>query len=86
MYDYIQTVYRSYILPCIDYSIIALTRAKNCPTKDRRNTMNKQTITPYMFEGFLIISLDNKWIDAFGKIPTFEISIDKENYLHLISL
>ncbi len=47
--------------------------------------MNKQTITPYMFEGFLIISLDSKWLESFGKVPTFVISIDKKNHLHLIS-
>ena len=47
--------------------------------------MKVAPITPYIFEGYLIISLDSKWIDVFGKIPTFEISIDKKKHLHLIS-
>ncbi len=42
-------------------------------------------ISPYLFEGYLIIALDSEWIKAFGSMPTFTVSIDDNSKLHLIS-
>jgi hypothetical protein len=42
------------------------------------------TTKPSLFEGYLIISLDSKWIELFKTIPTFDVYIE-ENKLHLIS-
>jgi hypothetical protein len=47
--------------------------------------MNKQTITPYLFEGFLIISLEQKWIEKFGTIPSFVVYVDDNQQLHMVS-
>lgn len=38
-----------------------------------------------LFEGYLILSLDKKWLDVFGEEPTFEASLDDNEKLHLIS-
>lgn len=38
-----------------------------------------------LFEGYLILSLDKKWLDVFGEIPTFEASLDNDGKLHLVS-
>ena len=43
------------------------------------------SITPYLFEGYLIIALDQKWIEKFGTIPTFVVHVDDSQHLHLIS-
>jgi len=41
------------------------------------------TVKPYPFESFLILSLSIEWIEKFGKIPEFVVSIDKNNNLIL---
>ncbi|MFZ0183515.1 MAG: hypothetical protein WAL88_01615 [Nitrosotalea sp.] len=38
-----------------------------------------------LFEGYLILSLDKKWLDVFGELPTFEASLDDDGKLHLTS-
>lgn len=38
-----------------------------------------------LFEGYLILALDKKWLDAFGESPTFEASLDDKGKLHLVS-
>jgi len=38
-----------------------------------------------LFEGYLILSLDKKWLGVFGEIPTFEASLDDNGKLHLTS-
>ena len=42
------------------------------------------TITPYFFDNYLIISLHKDWINKFGKIPDFDVFIEK-NKLYLVS-
>lgn len=42
-------------------------------------------VKPYLFEDFLIISLDRQWIDVHGgEIPTFTAVIDEEGRLNLV--
>lgn len=43
------------------------------------------SISPYFFEGFLIISLDPAWTKYFGAMPTFDVFIDKKKRLLIIS-
>jgi len=43
------------------------------------------SVSPYVFENFLIISLDLEWLKLFKKIPTFDVIIDHDGKLHLIS-
>jgi len=43
------------------------------------------TVTPYFFEGHLIIALDQSWIKVFKKIPEFETFVDDEKRLHIVS-
>jgi len=45
----------------------------------------RNNITPHLFENYLIIAFDSKWIELFGKIPTFSVEIDSNKRLHLIS-
>jgi hypothetical protein len=40
---------------------------------------------PMLFEGYLILCLDKKWLDVFGEMPTFEARLDNDGKLHLIS-
>lgn len=40
---------------------------------------------PLLFEGYLLLALDKKWLDVFGEMPTFEVSLDDNGKLHLIS-
>ena len=40
---------------------------------------------PMLFEGYLILALSKKWLDAFGEMPTFEARLDDNGKLHLIS-
>jgi hypothetical protein len=40
---------------------------------------------PLLFEGYLVLALDKKWLDVFGEMPTFEASLDSNGKLHLIS-
>jgi len=47
--------------------------------------MKRKSVSSYAFENYLLISLDLDWLSLFQKIPTFEVSIDNEKKLHLIS-
>ena len=47
--------------------------------------MKKCKITPYLFEGYLIISLHTDWIKTFDGIPDFIVNIEKGQKLHIIS-
>jgi hypothetical protein len=40
---------------------------------------------PYLFENFLILSLDSKWISAFGVMPSFRVFVDKAGRLNIVS-
>jgi len=42
-------------------------------------------ISPYVFENFLIIALELEWLKLFKSMPTFDVIIDNEKKLHLIS-
>lgn len=37
-------------------------------------------------DGYLIVSLDKGWIQVFGKIPTFSVSLDAEGKLSLCTV
>ena len=43
-------------------------------------------ITPLILDGFLLISLDSKWIEVFNGVPSFDVVLDKDGKLHLISV
>ena len=45
---------------------------------------NKKTIEPYIFEGYLIIALNQEWLKLFNKLPTM-IAYVEDNKLHLVS-
>jgi len=44
-----------------------------------------QRIKPYFFQNFLILAFDSQWIEKFNGVPTFIVTIDDENRLHLVS-
>ncbi len=44
------------------------------------------SITPYLFENSLILSINSDWINQFGHIPQFDIFIDKNKKLHIVSI
>ena len=37
------------------------------------------------FEDYLIISLSGKWEQAFGRLPEFEVKLDSNGRMHLVS-
>lgn len=41
---------------------------------------------PFLFENYLVLSLDKKWIEVFGEIPRFEAAIDNKGKLHIKSM
>ena len=41
-------------------------------------------VSPYLLDGHLILSLDQKYIEVCKGIPSFKVVIDEENRLHLI--
>jgi len=41
-------------------------------------------ITPFEFEGYLLLALDGKWKSILGKVIVFDVFIDKQR-LHIIS-
>lgn len=43
------------------------------------------SITPYIFENFLLLSLNYDWLNQFGSIPKFDVFIDKNKKLCIIS-
>ena len=48
--------------------------------------MRKLTsITPYLFEEYLLIALHPDWMKLFQGIPTFVVTIGDDHKLHLIS-
>ncbi len=42
-------------------------------------------VTSYLFEDYIIVSLSKDWLNAFGKLPDFEVLIDNLGKLHLRS-
>jgi len=42
-------------------------------------------VTPYLFEEHLILALSKKWIVSFKNLPSFEVMLDEQKRLHLIS-
>ncbi len=52
----------------------------------RRCKMNKtQKVKPYLFQDYLVLALDLQWIEKFNGIPTFNVHLDKEGRLHLVT-
>jgi hypothetical protein len=44
----------------------------------------RQTISPYLWEGFLILSLDYKWNNVFEGL-SFKVFVDKQRRLCIVS-
>lgn len=44
----------------------------------------KQTVEPYLFDGYLIIALHPDWMKLFNKIPTL-LAYVESNRLHIVS-
>ncbi|CAD6368611.1 hypothetical protein NMT12_120099 [metagenome] len=44
------------------------------------------SITPYLFNNFLLLSLGIDWINQFGHIPKFDVFIDKNKKLCIVSV
>jgi len=42
-------------------------------------------IISYLLDDYLLISLTKDWLYLFDSLPEFEVQIDNENKLHLIS-
>ncbi len=47
--------------------------------------MESVVVVPYLFENFLILSLDDNWMDVFGQMPSFKVFVDKCGKLNMIS-
>jgi len=47
--------------------------------------MESVIVTPYLFEGFLILSLDSKCMNMFGRVPSFRVFVDKYGKLNIVS-
>ena len=50
--------------------------------------MKKQkigSVSPHFFEDVMIISFSKKWLNHFDVIPTFDVTIDQSDRVHLIS-
>ena len=47
--------------------------------------MKQQKIKPEIFEGYLIIALHPEWMNLFGGIPTFVVSINESCKLQIES-
>jgi len=47
--------------------------------------MNFCKAIPFMFDEYVLLSFSKNWIHLFKTVPEFEVNIDKENKLHLIS-
>lgn len=43
------------------------------------------TITPFLYEGYLVIALHSDWIKLFKKIPTFVVHLDDKGFVHIVS-
>ena len=44
-----------------------------------------QKVRPCIFQDYLILALSSQWIEKFNGIPTFDVKIDKEGRLHLVT-
>jgi len=42
------------------------------------------SVTPYLFENHLIISLSKDWINVFKGIPEFDVYLDEGKKLHIV--
>ena len=42
-------------------------------------------VTSYPLEGSLIISLSNQWLTLFKSLPMFDVFLDNDKRLHIIS-
>jgi len=42
-------------------------------------------VTSYPLEGSLIISLSNQWLTLFKSLPVFDVFLDNDKRLHIIS-
>ena len=40
------------------------------------NSVSKTQVKPLLWENLLLLSLDVKWIDVFGFIPSFDVMIE----------
>ena len=47
--------------------------------------MSKHQTKPYLFQDYLVLALSSQWIEKFNGIPTFDVKIDKEGRLHLVT-
>lgn len=47
--------------------------------------MESVTVVPYLFEGHLVLSLDQGWLSAFGGRLTFRSFLDRRRRLCLVS-
>jgi len=47
--------------------------------------MESVTVTPYLFDNFLLLSLDSKWMGMFGGMLSFNVFIDKQGKLNIVS-
>ena len=36
------------------------------------------SVTPHLFEKFLVLSISYDWINQFGKIPTFDVFVENK--------
>lgn len=43
-------------------------------------------VLPHLVEGYLIIALEQKWLEVFNEIPPFNVTIDENNRLNLCSV
>lgn len=48
-----------------------------------RMTKTICTVNPILWEGYLLLSFDSKWIEVFGFVPSFEVVIEKERLVLL---
>ncbi len=43
-------------------------------------------VSPYLFGDHLVIALSKDWINVTNSVPEFNVLIDNDNKLHLISI
>lgn len=42
-------------------------------------------VTPYLYDGYLIIALHSDWVKLFKQIPTFLVHLDHKGRVNIIS-
>lgn len=42
-------------------------------------------VVSYLFDNYVVIAFSKDWINLMNAIPQFDVIIDKDNKLHLIS-